>query len=348
MASFGAKYPYFNPVAEEPEGKLPVYKDQEPVRVGRLVKADLTVNLASGKLFADDGLAESVEEFSSGSIAMETDDMEDPVAGVVYGCTVEGKMVRYNVGDDPPAGGLAYFKKLMRRKKVLYKGYFYPLVKAALGNDTAQTKTDSITFGTNNTTFTVFACETGDWRFTEEFKTEPEAIDWIKKQLQGKKRAATPTATPAAGGGARAGGGMRHTDARRAADISYMAWIEALAQPGRCPIEKASRPQSPGEYTTEHYRFTYCDLDFNRHVNSSRYIELLLNQWPLEFHDANRLTRFEIAYLHEAYSGEEVEVRLSTAGSETRAELTSGSTALCRARLCFSPREPEEQAGCSH
>ena len=177
MASFGAKYPYFNPVAEEPEGKLPVYKDQDPVRVGRLVKADLTVNLASGKLFADDGLAESVEEFSSGSIAMETDDMEDPVAGVVYGCTVEGKMVRYNVGDDPPAGGLAYFKKLMRRKKVLYKGYF----------------------GTNNTTFTVFACETGDWRFTEEFKTEPEAIDWIKKQLKGKKRAATPTATPAAG-----------------------------------------------------------------------------------------------------------------------------------------------------
>ena len=45
-------------------------------------------------------------------------------------------------------------------------------------------------FGTNNTTFTVFACETGDWRFTEEFKTEPEAIDWIKKQLKGKKRAA--------------------------------------------------------------------------------------------------------------------------------------------------------------
>lgn len=126
MASFGAKYPYFNPVAEEPEGQLPVYQDQDPVRVGRLVKADLTVNLASGKLFADDGLAESVDEFSSGSIAMETDDMEDPVAAVVYGCNVEGKMVRYNVGDDPPAGGLAYFKKLMRRKKVLCAPPLFP------------------------------------------------------------------------------------------------------------------------------------------------------------------------------------------------------------------------------
>lgn len=199
MASFGAKYPYFNPAAEEPEGKLPVYTKPEPVRIGRLVKADLTVNLASGKLFADDGLAESVDEFSSGSIAMETDDMEDPVAAEVYGCEVVDKEVHYNVADDPPAGGLAYFKKLMRRKKVLYKGYFYPLVKAALGNDTAQTKTDSITFGTNSTTFTVFTCETGDWRFTKEFPTEAAAIAWIKEKLKGGKRAAAPTATPAAG-----------------------------------------------------------------------------------------------------------------------------------------------------
>lgn len=199
MASFGAKYPCFNPTASEPEGKLPVYKNPEPVRIGRLVKADLTVNLASGKLFADDGLAESVDEFSSGSIAMETDDMEDSVAAVVYGCNVEGKTVHYNVGDDPPAGGLAYFKKLMRRKKVLYKGYFYPLVKAAIGNDTAQTKTDSITFGTNNTTFTVFACETGDWRLTEEFSTEAEAVAWIKEKLKGPDPAAKPTATPPAG-----------------------------------------------------------------------------------------------------------------------------------------------------
>ena len=199
MASFGAKFPYFNPVAEEPDGKLPIYKNPEPVRIGRLVKADLTVNLASGKLFADDGLAESVEEFSSGSIAMETDDMEDGVASVVYGAEVKDGEVRYTTADAPPAGGLAYFKKLMRRKKVIYKGYFYPLVMASLGNDTAQTKGDSITFGTNNTTFTVFACEDASWRHTKEFPTEAEALAWIKEKLQGEKRAAAPTATPAAG-----------------------------------------------------------------------------------------------------------------------------------------------------
>lgn len=243
MASFGAKYPYFNPVAEEPEGQLPVYKDQDPVRIGRLVKADLTVNLASGKLFADDGLAESVDEFSSGSIAMETDDMEDPVAAEVYGCKVEDKEVHYNVGDDPPAGGLAYFKKLMRRKKVLYKGYFYPLVKAALGNDTAQTKTDSITFGTNNTTFTVFACESGDWRLTEEFQTETAVIAWIKDKLKGKERAATPTATPAAGAVA-SGTTVALTSTTENAVIRYTT-------DGSDPTETSPAYSSPIEITAE-------------------------------------------------------------------------------------------------
>ena len=89
MASFGAKYPHFSKIKTEPDDALPTYEG--PVNIGRLVKADLTVNLASGKLYADDELAESVDEFSSGSVAMETDDMTDDVAAEVYGCTVEEK-----------------------------------------------------------------------------------------------------------------------------------------------------------------------------------------------------------------------------------------------------------------
>ena len=58
MASFGAKNPYFAPIESEPEGTLPVYKG-EPVKIGRLVKADLALTMASGKLYADDELAES-------------------------------------------------------------------------------------------------------------------------------------------------------------------------------------------------------------------------------------------------------------------------------------------------
>ena len=114
-------------------------------------------------------------------------------------------------------------------------------------------------------------------------------------------------------GWARTVWGMLDTDTRQAADISYMAWIEALAQPGRCPIEKASRPQSPGEYTTEHYRFTYCDLDFNRHVNTIQYIKLILNGWTLDHYDANAIDRFDVTFHHECLFGQTVDIAVRTA-----------------------------------
>lgn len=136
------------------------------------------------------------------------------------------------------------------------------------------------------------------------------------------------------------------TTTRQAGDISRFAWIENVSVPDRCPVPKAGRLRPLAEFVSHPYRFTYCDLDFNRHVNSSRYIELLLNQWPLEFHDRNRLTRFEIAYIHEAYFDEEVDVRLSRAATlatphddtPTFAELVNNDKALCRAALTFTAR----------
>lgn len=198
MAQFGAKYIKFNPIKEQPENALPVYGTTGPVQLGRLVKADLTVNNASGELYADDALAESLTEFSSGSLAVETDDMVDEVASVVYGCQVSEKTVHYRVGDTIPEGGLAYYKTLMRQGKKFFKGVFHPRVKAALGNDTAQTRGNSITFGTTATTFTVFACNSGDWRLTEEFEIEAQAKAWVDQML---------SASPAGGGTDQPAGG---------------------------------------------------------------------------------------------------------------------------------------------
>ena len=187
MATYGAKYPKFAPISSEPENALPTYNGAKAATIGRLVKADLTVNLASGKIFADDELAESADEFSSGTIAMETDDMEDEVASTVYGATVQNSEVHYKAGDTPPLGGLAYYKALMRRGVKYFKGYFYPRVK-----------TDSITFGTTATTFTIFRCKSDDWRIVSgNFTNEAEARAWVDERLAGA--VATPEATPAGG-----------------------------------------------------------------------------------------------------------------------------------------------------
>ena len=171
MAGFGANYPCFKP--EDASAG---------VVLGKLVSANLTVNLASGELYADDALAEQLSEFASGSIAMETDDLTDENAGVVYGCTVSEKMVTYNKNDTAPRGSLGYYKVLMRSGKKYFKAYFYPLVRAALGNDNAQTRGSNINFTTESTTFTVFADDNGDWRMTETFDTADAAKEWINEK----------------------------------------------------------------------------------------------------------------------------------------------------------------------
>lgn len=170
MAEFGANHPCFK--AETATAG---------VVLGKLVSANLTVNLASGELYADDSLAEQLSEFASGTIAMETDDLEDEKAIEIYGCKVEEGMVTYNIGDTAPRGSLSYYKVLMRNGVKKFKGYFYPRVRAALGNDNAQTRGSSITFNTVSTTFTVFADGSGNWRQTQIFDTAEECKAWVDK-----------------------------------------------------------------------------------------------------------------------------------------------------------------------
>jgi hypothetical protein len=171
MAEFGAKHPCFK-----------ADTSNSGVVLGKLVSANLTVNLASGESYADDALDEQLSEFASGSIAMETNDMTDENASEVYGCKVQDEVVTYNVGDTAPSGKLSYYKSLMRSGKKFFKGIMYPCVRAALGNDNSQTKGSSITFSTTQTTFTVKADDNGDWRKTKTFDKEADAVKWVEEQ----------------------------------------------------------------------------------------------------------------------------------------------------------------------
>lgn len=169
MAEFGCKMPCFLADGQN-----------AGINFGRLVSANLTLTMATGELYADDALDEGVTEFISGSIAMETNDITDEHAAIIYGCTVESGEVTYNTEDAAPAGVLGYYKCLMRNKKKYFKAIVYPCVKAAIGNDNAQTKGSSITFATVSTTFTVMSDGNGVWRKTKTFESEADAIAYIK------------------------------------------------------------------------------------------------------------------------------------------------------------------------
>lgn len=182
MASFGAKYIKFAPISEELETALPKYG--EGFQIGALVRADLTVNLASGEIYGDDVLDERIEEFVSGTLSVEVTDLEDEKENVIFGSSLkEDKELVDSTKDTIPYGGLGYLKTLIRGGKKLYRAYFYPKVKAVMGNDNAATKASSITLASSPLSFTIFEPKTGDWRYRKTFNSEAEAKAYIDEKL---------------------------------------------------------------------------------------------------------------------------------------------------------------------
>lgn len=82
-----------------------------------------------------------------------------------------------------------------------------------------------------------------------------------------------------------------------------------MVEGAKCPIPKFPRHRPFEAQREMEYVFKYSDLDFYRHVNTVRYIALLLNQFTLEDFDRNILSRFDIAFAHEAKYGETALIR---------------------------------------
>ena len=184
MAGIGLKYPCFSPFSgEEPANALPTYGTG--IVIGKAVSANATPNLAEGQLYADDGEAESARDFTSADVSLETDRLEDNVAVVLYGATLDeetGELVE-NADDTPPWGGLAYYRVLERNGKRMFRARFYPKARASIGGESAQTRGESITFSPENTNFRIVKPNNGNWRYTYTSDNEQEVIQWINTKL---------------------------------------------------------------------------------------------------------------------------------------------------------------------
>ena len=71
-----------------------------------------------------------------------------------------------------------------------------------------------------------------------------------------------------------------------------------------CPIEKPGRIKVQCQEPVAVYNTKYSDIDVNGHVNSIKYIEHLLDLFPLEWFKEKQIKRFEMAYVAESYYGD--------------------------------------------
>lgn len=73
-----------------------------------------------------------------------------------------------------------------------------------------------------------------------------------------------------------------------------------------CPIEKPSRIKVTTGKPSAKLTAKYSDIDINGHVNSIRYIEHILDLFPIQLYMRKQIQRFEMAYVAESHYGDEL------------------------------------------
>lgn len=73
------------------------------------------------------------------------------------------------------------------------------------------------------------------------------------------------------------------------------------------PIKKSSRVKLDDELKLQQSILTtYSDIDINGHVNSIKYIEHILDLFPIEYYKKYRIKKFDIAYIMESHNNDKL------------------------------------------
>lgn len=93
----------------------------------------------------------------------------------------------------------------------------------------------------------------------------------------------------------------------------------------------------PAEQTGFEYIVRYTDLDVNKHVNSSKYVQWILDSFPVDYLDKKSLKSFEINFLAEARLNEKISVSAAFADDHYYCDVKRerDNAELCRANVAW-------------
>lgn len=125
---------------------------------------------------------------------------------------------------------------------------------------------------------------------------------------------------------------MIDMDSRRPVDLRYIAERGDTICPDPSPCDKPSRLPAVAPHQTATHRIAYSDIDFNRHTNALRYIQLMIDMLPTELPAGTAPVRIEVNFLHETRLGQQLTVKYRQDDSVSFFEIDDNDgTTACRA-----------------
>ena len=143
MATIGLDRLYYAKITEAADG-TETYA--APVSLAKAISAELSVELNEATLYADDGAAEIVKEFKSGTLTLGIADIGTVAANDLTGAQIDNNHVLVSQsenGGDPVAIGFR-----ARKSNGKYRYFWLYRVKFGIPSTNLATKGDSITFST--------------------------------------------------------------------------------------------------------------------------------------------------------------------------------------------------------
>ena len=133
---------------------------------------------------------------------------------------------------------------------------------------------------------------------------------------------------------------MINMNTRKPADLLALhggSIADYVCQDEACPIDKPGRIKVTSTEPCAELTAKYSDIDINGHVNSIRYIEHILDLFPLDMFRTRRIWRFEMAYVAESYYGDRLSFFLDQPeADEYHVEIRkNGGEVVCRSKILF-------------
>ena len=188
MAYIGFQKPMYCPftVSTDTSGnETEIYGEIKTFAKGITLTSSL--NTSKTKLYADDGVAEQVNEFVSGSMTITVDGIENEVSADIAGAKVNSDTgdVTNTDTDTPAYVRFGFIVRRFRDNKSMYRAQIYHKVMFDLPADDYETKGESIVFKTETVTAEIMRNKDREWRKRSEWKESlAEAREWLTKNLK--------------------------------------------------------------------------------------------------------------------------------------------------------------------
>ncbi|MEW6866857.1 major tail protein [Trueperella pyogenes] len=180
MATIGLDSLYYATITENDDGEETY---ATPERLAKAISAELSVEVAEAILYADDGPAEVVKEFQSGTLTLGVDDLTPTVAAALVGAVVDKNKVLVSASEDGGAPVAIGFRA--RKADGTYRYFWLYKVRFAVPAASLNTKGDSIEFATPSIEGTILRRTKPDGSGKHPWKAEATEGDATKNITDG-------------------------------------------------------------------------------------------------------------------------------------------------------------------